>query len=278
MSLHLVLRLKAPIASFGIVAGEEVRASGAFPSRSMVVGLIGNALGLDRCSERDMQRLNQLQAATWFAALMLSLGAPWEDVQNARVPTLQPDNPYDRAMQGGRLTDDPVLSGPKSDRRDKLVKFLAKPVQRRKHYVTDLHALVALSSIGEWSEPPEVFAQAVRYPARPLWIGRKACAPSAPVCPLSPVVDAKSGAEALARSLGEPVEQETLAHGAGSTLSLIWEGSPAPESRQAEELGIDGGFATRILDRRDWVRGLHSDGSVLWRGTLDLRKVAACAA
>jgi CRISPR system Cascade subunit CasD len=90
MPVHLVLRLKAPIASFGIVAGEEVRASGAFPSRSMVLGLIGNALGLDRCCDVDMQRLNQLQAGTRFAALMLSLGAHWEDVQNARVPTLGP--------------------------------------------------------------------------------------------------------------------------------------------------------------------------------------------
>ena len=278
MPLHLVLRLKAPIASFGIVAGEEVRGSGAFPIRSMVVGLIGNALGLDRCAGPDMQRLNQLQAGTWFAALMLSLGAPWEDVQNARVPTLQPDNPYNRAMHGGRLTDDPVLSGPKSDRRDKLVKFLGKPVQRRKHYVTDLHALVALSSIGRWSELPEVFARAASYPARPLWIGRKACAPSAPVCPLSPMVDAKSAPEALARSLGELVEQETLAHGAGSTLPLIWEGSPAPESRQAEELGIDGGFATRVLDRRDWVLGIHHEESVLLRGTLDLRRATTYAA
>ncbi len=278
MPLHLVLRLKAPIASFGIVAGEEVRGSGTFPTRSMVVGLIGNALGLDRCAGPDMQRLNQLQAGTWFAALMLSLGAPWEDVQNARVPTLQPDNPYNRAMHGGRLTDDPVLSGPKSDRRDKLVKFLEKPVQRRKHYVTDLHALVALSSIGEWSEPPEVFAQAVRYPARPLWIGRKACAPSAPVCPLSSVVDANSGCEALARSLSEPLEQDTLARAAGSAFPMIWEGSPAPESDKAYELGIRGGFATRVLDRRDWVLGLHNEESVLLRGTLDLHRAATYAA
>ena len=176
MPFHLVLRLKAPIASFGLVAGEGVRRTGEFPTRSMLLGLIGNAVGLDRSKPCDMAKLNQLQDGTRFAALALSAGPVWEDVQNARVPAPEPsrDDPEARSARGGRITDDPLLFGSKDGRREKLVKFLEKPVQRRKHYVTDAHFLVVLSPIGAWPDDPEGLAEALRHPARPLWLGRKA--------------------------------------------------------------------------------------------------------
>src|SRR4051794_32250304 len=115
MPSHLVLRLKAPLASFGQVAGEEVRPTGEFPTRSLVLGLIGNAMGLDRCATTDMALLDRLQAGTRFAALALSIGPVWEDVQNARVPAAAEDldDPQARAAAGGRITDDPVRFGPK---------------------------------------------------------------------------------------------------------------------------------------------------------------------
>ena len=145
MPVHLVVRLKAPIASFGLVAGEGVRRTGEFPTRSMLLGLIGNAMGLDRSEPRDMAKLSQLQEGTRFAALALSAGPVWEDVQNARVPAPSGDDPESRSARGGRVTDDPLLFGSKNGRREKLVKFLEKPIQRRKRYVTDAHFLVVLS-------------------------------------------------------------------------------------------------------------------------------------
>lgn len=278
-----MLRLKGPFASFGLIAGEEVRRTGDFPARSMVVGLIGNALGLDRCEPGDMEKLEKLQATTRFAVLCLSLGPVWEDVQNARVPALAVDagvpsgrdnlfissDPCARAERGGRLTDDPVLFGPKTRARAKLKAFLEKPVQRRKQYVTDAHFLVALSPIEGWRLDPEELVVALRHPARPLWLGRKACPPAAPVCPLQALVEAASGPGALARGLvAETCERDALARREGEPPPLLWESSPEPESSQAVALGIKGGFPTRVLDRRDWRRGLHSGESVLYRGTM----------
>jgi CRISPR system Cascade subunit CasD len=227
MSPHLILRLKGPFASFGQVAGEEVRRIGEFPTRSMVLGLIGNAVGLNRCEPSDMSKLNQLQESTRFAALALSTGAVWEDVQNARVPAQAPslDDPEARVAAGGRVTDEPLLSSPKDGRREKLLKFLVKPVQRRKHYVTDAHFLVALSPTDGWPADPGLLAAWLRHPARPLWLGRKACPPAAPVCPLMPLVSADSGLDALRRSLGESIEQESLSHRRDERLPVLWEGN-----------------------------------------------------
>ena len=85
MSTHLLLRLKAPLASAGVEAGEELRGAGDVPTRSMVLGLIGNALGLDRMQPEDMRRLDRLQAGTHLSVLMLSRAGVWTDVQNARA-------------------------------------------------------------------------------------------------------------------------------------------------------------------------------------------------
>jgi CRISPR system Cascade subunit CasD len=238
----------------------------------MVLGLLGNALGLDRTRTSDMQRLDRLQAGTRISVLMLSEPSVWTDVQNARVPAEQLDDVETRLERGGRISDDPGLAsiGPVPEVK-RLKKFLDKPVQRRKQYLTDLHALVAISPNGDWPGAVEDLAAALRRPARVLWVGRKACPPSAPILPLVPLVEADSGADALARSLGEDIERVALEKHRSRPdegLVLWWEGEPEPGSPAALALGIKGGFPTAILDRRDWVQGLHSRTSTLWRGTL----------
>ncbi len=105
---HLVLRLKALIASFGAVSGEELRRAGEAPTRSMVLGLIGHAMGLDRTRSTDMARLDRLQARTRFAALILADAGTWSDVQNARVGAARFHDTAARLVRGGRITDDPA--------------------------------------------------------------------------------------------------------------------------------------------------------------------------
>ena len=267
---HLILRLKAPFASVGAVSGEVTRRAGDLPTRSMVIGLIGNALGLDRTRASDMRLLGRLQDSTAFAVLMLSTPGKWVDPQNARGPAECLDNVSDRLERGGRIVDDPLQDGIGDAREvDQLKAFLDKRAQQReKHYLTDLHALVALSAPHGWIGPLGSLVDALRRPARPLWIGRKACPPSAPICPLQPIVTADSGPAALAQSLGEPTEREAIKALGRAELALWWEASPEPGSSQAASIGISGGFPTKVMDRRDWVRGLHVEGSVMLRGSL----------
>lgn len=267
--LHLVLRLKAPLAAAGVMSGEELRRTADVPTRSMILGLVGNAMGLDRTNRADMGRLDRLQAATRFAVLMLCVPGRWTDVQNARVPTPDFDDVSRRFTSGGRIADAPELVIGQSTRdAKKLAEFLKKPVQRRKQYLTDLHALVALSPANDgWPEDPSALCEALRAPARALWIGRKACQPSAPVLPIRALMEADSGPHALVRSCAEAIERDALARGR-EVLDLLWEEAPAPGSHAAESLGIAGGFATELPDRKDWIRGVHTGTSVLWRGTL----------
>lgn len=267
---HLILRLKAPIASVGAVSGEVTRRAGDLPTRSMAIGLIGNALGLDRTRASDMRLLGRLQDSTAFAVLMLSAPGKWVDPQNARAPAECLDNVSDRLERGGRIVDDPLQDGIGDAREvDQLKAFLDKRAQQReKHYLTDLHALVALTAPHGWIGPLGSLVDALRRPARPLWIGRKACPPSAPICPLQPIISADSGPAALAQSLGEPTEREAIKALGRAEFALWWEGSPEPGSPQAASLGISGGFPTKVMDRRDWVRGLHVEGSVMLRGSL----------
>lgn len=276
--LHLVLRLKAPLAAAGVVSGEELRRTADVPTRSMVLGLVGNAMGLDRTNRADMGRLDRLQATTRFSVLMLSVPGRWTDVQNARVPPPDIDDVSRRHTSGGRIADAPELVlGQVTRDAKKLSEFLKKPVQRRKQYLTDLHALVALSPASDgWPEDPSALRDALRTPARALWIGRKVCQPSAPVLPIQTPIEADSGPHALVRSCAEVIEQDALARGR-EALDLIWEEAPAPGSHVAERLGIAGGFATELADRKDWIRGVHSGTSVLWRGTLVRSVISAHA-
>lgn len=61
----LLLRLDAPLMSFGAVTVDQINPTWRFPARSMLVGLLGNALGWDH---RDTGRLQALQARLRFAA------------------------------------------------------------------------------------------------------------------------------------------------------------------------------------------------------------------
>ncbi len=283
MPVHLVLRLVAPFASAGTVAGEEARPTTDAPTRSMVLGLIGNALGLDRTCRADMERLNRLQAATLFSTVVLSSPGRWMDVQNNRVPSaslerahlkpkepLQPGDVTERLLAGGRISDHPLAYGFGDQKEAKNMRELLHKAsrQRSKHYLTGLRALVALSPSGMWPEAPEGLADALRQPARALWIGRKSCPPSAPIWLQQPLVEATSGPEALLRTLATlDGEQDGFKDGDGPAI-LWWEGLPEAGGDAAASLKIKGGFPTSIVDRRDWVQGLHTDASTLLRGTI----------
>ena len=81
------------------------------------------------------------------------------------------------------------------------------------------------------------------------------------------VVSLRWAAGILASRLGEPIEREALERLRRPPV-LWWEGEPEPGGPEADRLGVAGGFATEVLDRRDWIRGLHAGASTLWRGTM----------
>ena len=222
----LLLRLEAPLMSFGDVAVDEIRPTRRLPTLSMLTGLIGNALGYDH---RDIVRLQRLQDRLRFAARADRLGRVVVDYQTARLNKRDPlwtthGAPGERA--GGGTTWDGSGYG---------------TVERQRHYLADAVVTVALTLIPE-DEPPDLvqLAQAFARPERPLFLGRKGCPPSAPLLLAEP-----AGHSSLAEALAAAPRHSRMA---GSAIVEFPDMPGEPEGRRTFE----------VADRRDWRSGLHA--------------------
>ena len=156
---HLILHLEAPLMSFG---GDVIDANGPtldFPLASLVTGLIANALGLARGQRAEHQRL---QARLVVGSRLDRSGERIVDFQTAQL------GKHDRGW-----TTRGVVEGRSGD-------TYGSPHIRSRHYLADALVTVALR-LEPAGEPPTIddVAHALDYPARPLFIGRKSCLPSA---------------------------------------------------------------------------------------------------
>ena len=175
----LALRLEAPLMSFGGEAIDQLGPTRAYPSASMLTGLIANALGW-RWQEREALQL--LQDRLVFAAATLRPATILTDTQNAWLQ---------RSDRGW------TTHGQPEGRTGGRGSYNA-PHRRRRDYLEDGAVLVALSLCPADSEPDLAAVEAaLRCPARPLFIGRKSCLPSCPV--LAGRVRAASAHGAIAR-------------------------------------------------------------------------------
>lgn len=166
MDEALILRFDAPLMSFGAVRVDNLGPTLEFPGRSMIAGLFGNALGYDR---REAARLDRLQARLRYAARCDRPGVALEDFQTVDITLPFMSEPgwttrgVPEARGGGKET-------------------LENLHIRRRAYWADALFTVAVA-FDPADEPPDLDAleAALREPERPLFIGRKACLPAAPL-------------------------------------------------------------------------------------------------
>ena len=121
------------------------------------------------------------------------------------------------------------------------------PHLRYRDYFADMRVTVALRLDPDGETPTlDALADALQEPARPLFIGRKPCLPSAPL-----FAGSKEGDTALDALLAWP-----LAEGSDTSrpLRLLW-----PEGEGAA--GIEANRRYMITDQRQWVSGLHGGGA-----------------
>lgn len=228
----LVLRLEAPLVSFGAVAIDNYGVIWDFPALSMLSGLFANALGYDRTEGEAHQAL---QDRIVFASR-------------------REDEPHH-----GFLTDIQNVHMQKSDKgwttrgspegRDG--GSYGGPHRRFRDYHPD--ALVAV--VVTLNPPPEGdlpggrhhpslhnLAAALDRPERPLFIGRKPCLPAWPLN--AGMIEAETAHAAL-------LELPPLDLRKGGSLRAQWPAGEGPE----HGLGVERGLA--IQDRRNWISGLH---------------------
>ena len=234
---HLILNLESPLMAFG---GETIDNLGVirwFPAASMLTGLFANALGWRRTERERHQRL---QDRLVFAARIdrePAGGVRMTDFQTAQLGAKDQGwtthgRPEGRA--GGANTYD-------------------APHLRFRDYFADMRVTVALRLQPAGDKPTlNNLADALQEPARPLFIGRKPCLPTA-----SLFRDFSEGDTALAALLATVLDEPG---GEQDSVKLLW---PNGE-------GVDGITANRtymLTDQRNWGSGLHGGGRQVCEGT-----------
>lgn len=157
---HLLLRLEAPLMSFGTTAVDHRRPVQPWPAVSMLTGLLANALGWQRS---NAPALDALQARIRWAARIDRAGSALNDFQTAQL-----------AKDDKGWTTRGVV-----EERDGGADSYKSPHLRSRDYRADASVLVALRLEPAAISPTlQELAAALDRPQRPLFLGRKGCLPA----------------------------------------------------------------------------------------------------
>lgn len=142
----LLLRLAAPLQSWGIDSKFETRKTNREPTKSGVVGLLAAALGIGREEPEKLVPLNQLR----FGVRVDQEGEFLVDYHAARKEE-------------------------KARKAERVVSYITY-----RHYLTDAIFLAGLESQDD--ALLRELDQALHHPAFPLFLGRRGCPPTMPLC------------------------------------------------------------------------------------------------
>jgi CRISPR system Cascade subunit CasD len=161
----LILRFDAPLMSFGGVMVDQHNPTDLFPGLAMLTGLFGNALGWHH---RDAARLDALQARLRFAAR-------W-DVRPERMKDYHTVDLGQEFMVDTGWTTRGMREDRKGDRENSRGTTI-----RYRHYLANGLMTLAVGLADEADPSLDALEAALGAPARPLFIGRKACLPAASI-------------------------------------------------------------------------------------------------
>lgn len=229
----LTVQLEAPLLSFGGILIDQVGPTRDFPATSMLVGLIGNALGW-RWSNQSWHQA--VQDRLIFAARREREGPVLTDTQNAQLGKSDKEWTTRGAPEGR----DGASYG--------------APHRRLRDYHADLSLRVVMRLDPESSAPTlDEVAAAFDHPARPLYIGRKPCLPSTPLLEddTNRWVSGDTAFEALQAVPGTDKE-----------LRALWPVGQGPETGGNVERIVD------LADLRSWRSGFHSGSRRVVEGWL----------
>lgn len=229
MQRHLILRLDAPLMSFGGDTVDNLGVVRDFPASSMIVGLIGNALGYER---HETGKLDRLQERLIMGSLRLQEGRRFQDFQTAQLEK------KDRGW---------TTLGRMEGRRGGAATYESPHIRYRD---LDANAVVIVAlRLKDAEENPTLsdIVVALNHPVRPLFLGRKPFIPSVPIS--GDIVEAADVPTAL----------EIAISGATDGCRSQW---PAGEGARP------GTKATRLTDQRDWNAGVHTGRRAVIEGSL----------
>jgi CRISPR system Cascade subunit CasD len=232
----LLLRLEAPLMSFGGVVIDYRGVTRTFPGRAMLTGLLANAIGYEH---REFARLDALQFRLAYAARADRPGDLITDFQ-----TVDLSQPF--LSQGWTTRGTP--QGREGGSASKGTHI------RLRQFLADAVITIALTLNPPGDDPLlAALESALREPARPLYIGRKPCIPSLPV-----LFDAGE-----ASSLLEALEHTPLSPRAvkDAPTRAWW---PAGDGERP------GSRLIPITDERDWANQIHVGRRWIYEGVINV--------
>lgn len=141
----LLLRLAAPLQAWGADSKFETRKTNREPTKSGVIGLLAAALGLRRDESEALTRLTELR----FGVRVEREGQLLVDYHTAKTQSKK-----------------------KSDKKKSYVTY--------RHYLQDAVFLAGMESAD--TALLQQLQQALLHPAFPLYLGRRSCPPTLPLC------------------------------------------------------------------------------------------------
>ena len=243
----LLLHLEAPLMSFGGPQVDHIGPTGRFPTVSQMAGLFGNALGY---VHGEHARLQSLQDRLSIASALLRPGEEMQDYQTVDLGQEHLRNPaWTTRGRAEHRAGGPARFGTHI---------------RLRRYRADALVLTAVTLVPAEEEPSlDRIAEALDFPARPLFLGRKNCLPGRRL-----VFAARFEANGLAEALVE----------APSAFPEPWATLGCRETQVPAEWPLRPGDPLpprasrhRVVDRRDWRNQLHGGERAVARGTLELR-------
>ena len=217
-----------------------------FPAASMLTGLLANALGWRRI---EGERHQHLQDRLVFAVRIDREPAGnvrLQDYQTAQLTSAKHwttrGKPEGRAGGGGASFTH----------------------LRFRDYFADMRFTVALRMEAADVEPTlDDLANALEQPARPLFIGRKPCLPSAPL-----FGGFSDGDTVLTALLAVPLDER----GGPDTIRILW-----PENDVSKAMTEVKKFRTYMLtDQRNWSSSsLHGGGRMVCEGSIERERLPA---
>jgi CRISPR system Cascade subunit CasD len=165
----LLLRLEGPLQSWGTRSRWDVRDTGPEPTKSGVIGLLGCAFGYPMY---DL-RLEALDAALRFGVRVESPGRVLEDYQTITdfLPTAEGSFRHSGVKTAAsleKLRNDPDVT--------------PATILSPRAYLEDAAFLAALEQADGGDAIVEDCAAALNQPKWPLYLGRKTCIPTRPIC------------------------------------------------------------------------------------------------
>jgi CRISPR system Cascade subunit CasD len=237
----LILRLDAPLMSFGAPIIDRHGKVQSYPAQSMIAGMLGNALGYDHS---DHPKLESLQNRLRYASRQDRAG---QEIRDFQTVDLSQDFMLDNNAWTTQGWLDERKGGPASK---------GTHIRLRDYRADSIHT-VALS-LQPTNENPTIddLKKALQFPERPLFIGRKTCLPASPLFVQ----------QIQCTSLTEALQKTPLSDRADlrDRYPAWW---PVDENEEQPLADIE----QPVTDRRDWVNQIHVGERWIARGEIEIQ-------